>query len=92
MTGLTFRIAAVAAENEAAQRALEELRRLYSCVAPDRAEVIVSLGGDGFMLETLHRFLSAGLPIYGMHRGSVGFLMNPYRAEGLHQRLAAAQP
>jgi NAD+ kinase len=92
VTARPFRIAAVAAESEPAQRALEELCSLYPCVPPDRAEVIVTLGGDGFMLETLHRFLSAGLPIYGMHRGSVGFLMNAYRAEGLHERLAAAQP
>jgi hypothetical protein len=60
--------------------------------SPERAEVIVSLGGDGFMLETLHRFLSRGVPIYGMHRGSVGFLMNAYRPAGLYERLAAAQP
>ncbi len=44
------------------------------------------------MLETLHRRLSKGVPIYGMHRGSVGFLMNPYRPDGLYERLAAAQP
>ena len=50
------------------------------------------LGGDGFMLETLHRFVGTGKPIFGMHRGSVGFLMNSYRLEGLHERLAAAQP
>ena len=50
------------------------------------------LGGDGFMLETLHRFLSTGVPIYGMHRGSVGFLMNAYRPDELYERLAAAQP
>ena len=60
--------------------------------SPERAEVIVPLGGDGFMPETLHRFLSRGVPIYGMHRGSVGFLMNAYRPEGLYERLAAAQP
>ena len=86
------RIAAVAAETEAAQQAFEELCCLYSCVSPEDAEVIVPLGGDGFMLETLHRFLSRGIPIYGMHRGSVGFLMNAYRPEGLYERLAAAQP
>lgn len=85
-------IAVVAAETEAAQLALEELCRRYHCVAPERAEVIIPLGGDGFMLETLHRFLSKGVPIYGMHRGSVGFLMNPYRPDGLYERLAAAQP
>jgi NAD+ kinase len=86
------RIAVVAAETEAAQQALEELCRIYPCVPPERAEVIVPLGGDGFMLETLHRYLSRGVPIYGMHRGSVGFLMNVYRPQGLYERLAAAQP
>jgi NAD+ kinase len=86
------RIAVVAAETEPAQRAREELCDLYPCVSPERAEVIIPLGGDGFMLETLHRFLSKGVPIFGMHRGSVGFLMNPYRADGLVERLAAAQP
>jgi NAD+ kinase len=86
------RIAAVAAETEAAQQALEELCRLYPCVPPERAEVIMPLGGDGFMLETLHRFLPIGAAIYGMHRGSVGFLMNAYRPDGLYERLAAAQP
>jgi NAD+ kinase len=85
-------IAVVAAETDTAQQALEELRERYPCVPPDRAEIIIPLGGDGFMLETLHRFLSKGVPIFGMHRGSVGFLMNPYRPDGLVERLAAAQP
>jgi NAD+ kinase len=89
---LRFRVAVVAAESEAAQQALEELCNLYPCVPPERADVIVPLGGDGFMLETLHRFLSMGVQIYGMHRGSVGFLMNAYRPDGLYERLAAAQP
>ncbi len=92
MTARTPRIAVVAAQNEAAQLALGELCRLYPCVDPEHAEVIVPLGGDGFLLETLHRRLSKGVPIYGMHRGSVGFLMNPYRPDGLYERLAAAQP
>jgi NAD+ kinase len=87
-----LRIAVVAAETDAAQAALGELCSRYPCVIPERAEIIIPLGGDGFMLETLHRFLSKGVPIYGMHRGSVGFLMNPYRPEGLYERLAAAQP
>jgi len=86
------RIAVVAADTEAAQQAREELCKLYPCVPPERAQIIIPLGGDGFMLETLHRFLSKGAQIFGMHRGSVGFLMNPYRAEGLVERLAAAQP
>jgi NAD+ kinase len=88
----TPRVAVVAAETEAAQLALGELCTRYSCVDPDRAEVIIPLGGDGFMLETLHRFLRGGVPIYGMHRGSVGFLMNAYRPDGLYERLAAAEP
>jgi NAD+ kinase len=92
VTGSPPRIAAVAADTEAAQQALRELCSRYSCVPPERADIIVSLGGDGFMLETLHRFLSTGLPIYGMHLGSVGFLMNAYRPDGLIERLAAAQP
>ena len=82
----------LAADNEAAQQALAELRRRYGIIDPAEADVIVPLGGDGFMLETLHRFVSSGRPIFGMHRGSVGFLMNPYRAEDLYERLAAAQP
>ena len=92
MTEPPRRIAAVAADTEVAQQALGELCTRYSCVPPERADIIVSLGGDGFMLETLHRFLSTGLPIYGMHLGSVGFLMNAYRPDGLIERLAAAQP
>ncbi len=86
------RIAVVAAETEAAQQALGELRRLYPCVEPDAADIVIPLGGDGFMLETLHRSLPLGVAIYGMHRGSVGFLMNPYRAHALYERLAEAQP
>jgi NAD+ kinase len=86
------RIAVVAAETEAAQRARDELCERYPCVPPDRADIIIPLGGDGFMLETLHRFLPDGVPIFGMHRGSVGFLMNPYRPDGLLERVAAAQP
>ena len=87
-----LRIAVVAAETQAAQQAREELSRRYDCVSPEGAEVIVPLGGDGFMLETLHRFLSTGVSIFGMHRGSVGFLMNAYRPDGLLDRVSAAQP
>jgi NAD+ kinase len=86
------RIAFVAADTEPAQQALRELTRRYGTIDPVEASVIVPLGGDGFMLETLHRFVAAGRPIFGMHRGSVGFLMNSYRLEGLPERIAAAQP
>jgi NAD+ kinase len=86
------RVAFVASEAEAAQEALGELHRHYGKIEPQEADIVVPLGGDGFMLETLHRFVGSRKPIFGMHRGSVGFLMNPYRAEGLHERLAVAQP
>src|SRR5207302_9360834 len=84
------RIAFVASDAEAAQHALRELRQRYGTVEPQDADIIVPLGGDGFMLETVHRFVESGLPIFGMHRGSVGFLMNSYRLDGLNERLAAA--
>src|SRR5689334_4313632 len=86
------RVAFVASEAEAAQLALAELRDRYGTVDPADADIIVPLGGDGFMLETVHRFVGSGRPIFGMHRGSVGFLMNSYRLDGLYERLAVAQP
>ena len=85
-------VAFVASEAEAAQQALAELQQRYGTIEPEEADIIVPLGGDGFMLETLHRFVSSKKPIFGMHRGSVGFLMNTYRRDGLMERLAAAQP
>jgi NAD+ kinase len=85
-------IAFVASDAAAAQEALVELRALYGATAPERADVIVALGGDGFMLETLHRYIERGVPVYGMHRGSVGFLMNGYVPEGLRERIERAVP
>ncbi len=85
------RIAFLASDHDAAQAALAELTRAYGNVPPEQAEIIVPLGGDGFMLETLHRCLDLGVPIYGVHRGSVGFLMNTYEPAGLPARLARAQ-
>ena len=81
-----------ASDAPAAQDALKELTARYNPTPADRAEVIVALGGDGFMLETLHRHMQRGIPIYGMHRGSVGFLMNGYSPDGLPERLARARP
>jgi len=85
------KIAFRASDAPAAQAALADLKRRYGGVKPEAAEVIVALGGDGFMLETLHANLGRGTPIYGMHRGSVGFLMNAYDAEKLPERVARAQ-
>ncbi len=85
-------VAFVAADTEPAQAALAELTRRYNASPLEEADIIVALGGDGFMLETLHRTLDRGVPIYGMHRGTVGFLMNEFRPDGLLERLARAQP
>ena len=73
------------------QEARERLTALYGDAAESDADVVVALGGDGFMLEVLHRNLATRRPIYGMNRGSVGFLMNDYREEGLTDRIAAAE-
>jgi len=85
------RIAFVASPIAEAEEALRRLAKRYGNVAPEQADVIVALGGDGFMLQTLHGFMTAGKPIYGMHRGTVGFLMNEYHEEHLRERLAAAE-
>ncbi|MGH6770955.1 MAG: NAD kinase [Xanthobacteraceae bacterium] len=84
------RIAFVASPVREAREAQKRLARRYGNVAPGSADVIVALGGDGFMLQTLHRFMKSGPPIYGMHRGTIGFLMNEYAANRLEARLAAA--
>ncbi len=73
-----------------ADQARERLTHRYGNVDPDRADVVVALGGDGLMLQVLHRFMGSGKPIYGMNRGSVGFLMNEYAEEQLHERLDVA--
>ena len=75
------------AQQPQAQAAMERLIRHYGQVEPEKASVIVSLGGDGFMLETLHKHLSLHVPIFGMRRGSVGFLCNEYREDGLLERI-----
>ena len=85
------RVAFVASDVPEAQRARRRLIRRYGEARPDTADVIVALGGDGLMLATLQRFMNSGKPIYGMHRGTVGFLMNDYSDQGLLERLAAAQ-
>ena len=63
----------------------------YGDTHSDEADVVVALGGDGLMLQTLHKFIGRKVPIYGMNRGSVGFLMNEFRETGLRKRLAEAQ-
>jgi len=85
------RIAFLASRAPEAEMARTTLGARYGDADPASADVIVALGGDGFMLQTLHKFMTAGKPIYGMHRGTVGFLMNEFHPEGLRERLAAAK-
>jgi len=86
------RIAFVASQSADAQASLAALRARYGDAALAEADVVVALGGDGFMLETVHRLIHQDTPIYGMNRGTVGFLMNAYQEDGLHERIARAQP
>jgi NAD+ kinase len=81
------RLAFHPSESPEAKKAAKGLAKLYGNVPAETADVIVALGGDGHMLQTLHRFLNAGLPIYGMNRGTVGFLMNGYALQNLPERL-----
>lgn len=84
------RLAFVASDTEDAEAARRTLAGIYGEVPPEEADVIVALGGDGLMLQALHRFMNTDKPIYGMNRGSVGFLMNEYRADALRERLASS--
>jgi NAD+ kinase len=86
--GAYERIAFVASPFPEAKAAEKRLGKLYGNVKPDTADIIVALGGDGLMLQTLRRFMRSGKPIYGMHRGTVGFLMNDFHVEKLRERLA----
>jgi NAD+ kinase len=74
-----------------ADAALVRLEARYGNVAPEQSDVIVALGGDGLMLQVLHRFMGSGKPIFGMNRGSVGFLMNDFRVENLMERIKDAE-
>ncbi|MBV8687865.1 MAG: NAD kinase [Alphaproteobacteria bacterium] len=85
--------ALLASPAEAAQAAEGMLREAYDFVPPEEAEQIVALGGDGFLLQTLHEMLARGrvCPVFGMNRGTVGFLMNEWRIDGLRERLNRAR-
>ncbi|MEZ5545715.1 MAG: NAD kinase [Lysobacteraceae bacterium] len=87
----TPRLAFVASKSPEGQNQLAQLTQRYGQCAAQEADVIVALGGDGFMLQTLHRHLALGKPVYGMKAGTVGFLMNQFRAEGLPERIASAK-
>lgn len=83
-------IAFVASHTPEARDAYGRLEKRYGNADPAKADVIVALGGDGLMLQTLHKFMNSGKPIYGMHRGTVGFLMNEFVEERLSERLSNA--
>ena len=84
-------IAFVASDAPEAKTALKVLTRRYGTVKPGSADLIVALGGDGLMLHMLHKQATRGTPIFGMNRGSVGFLTNEYAEDGLLERLAEAE-
>ncbi|WP_240784021.1 MULTISPECIES: NAD kinase [Tabrizicola] len=86
-----MRIRFTASRAPAAVAALAALTARYGQAEPRTAEVIVALGGDGFMLETLHAAHGRRLPVYGMNCGTIGFLMNAYAEDGLIERLRAAE-
>jgi NAD+ kinase len=86
------KIAFLASDSEEAQDALKDLASRYTNTPPLEADTIVALGGDGFMLRLMHDFKDADKPIYGMNRGSIGFLMNEYTPDDLPDRLARAEP
>lgn len=85
------RLAFVAAATPAARNARARLETRYGAVPPAQADVVVALGGDGLMLQTLHRHIHRGTPIYGMNLGTIGFLMNTFKETGLLQRLRQAR-
>jgi NAD+ kinase len=85
------KIAFVASDTKEAEGARKALVARFGDVPPEKADAIVALGGDGLMLQTMHRHMRSRIPIYGMNRGSVGFLLNDYREDDLVERLKAAE-
>jgi NAD+ kinase len=86
-----LKIALVADTTETATKCGNILKRTYKSVPLKNADVIVSLGGDGFILQTLHKYIDLNLPVYGMNCGTVGFLMNSYKKSGLLKRIQEAK-
>ena len=87
-----MKLAFAASARPEAQEALRKLRHLYGEAGEADADIVVALGGDGFILETLRRRLKDKKPVYGMNRGTIGFLMHDYEESGLLERLKVAEP
>ena len=85
------KLAFVSSAVETAKQAQKQLEKRYGSVPLDKADAVIALGGDGLMLQTLHDTMKLGTSIYGMHQGSIGFLMNDYQEKGLLDRLNSAQ-
>lgn len=79
-----------ASDADGAQDALAELQQHYKSVPPEEADVVVVLGGDGSMLRALHTYLNSGKMLYGLNRGTIGFLMNEFSVEKLEERIQKA--
>lgn len=88
----TDKVTFVSSGSKESEHARDVLISRYGNCPTDEADVIVALGGDGLMLETLHNVMDSGIPVYGMNFGSIGFLMNDYGAENLAERLSNAEP
>lgn len=86
-----MQLAFIASGTQKAQKAKENLKRLYPSTSPEKADVVIILGGDGFMLKTLHKLQALEKPVYGISYGTIGFLMNAYLEEDLLTRLSKAQ-
>ena len=86
-----MKLACVHSGTKESRTSFDVLREKYDLSSPEEAEVIVALGGDGLMLHTLHQCKDLNKPIYGMNRGTVGFLLNAYREEDLITRISAAK-
>lgn len=87
---MTKKICILASDFGLAQKAAADLKAKYTTVALEDADVIVALGGDGFMLQTLHETLQLDIPIFGINRGTFGFLMNEFILENLEERIEKA--
>lgn len=86
-----LKLAFLSSKHPGARDAIEACRERYGSVPPRQADVLVVLGGDGFMLHTLHEHMDLNLPVFGMRLGDVGFLMNRYEPDGLPERISSAR-